>query len=274
MMDHSTMDDDLNRIYDACGKVPMIWGGDMAWEAEQVVDYATKAWNEGHIVTLMWHVNRPFDKGFVKFKEQVQGKLTDQEWEDLLTPGTEMNDLWCAQVDSISNYLRVLKDRNIPVLWRPYHENNGEWFWWGWRQGEKGFPALYRMLYDRMVNHNHLDNLLWVWNANAPREIPGDTALAYDLFFPGLDYVDVLATDVYNRDWKQSHHDELLDLARGKLIALGEIGNLPTPQDLATQNKYAWFMIWTGFTSTRWNQPEELKAVFDLPQVVNFPAGQ
>ena len=56
----------------------------------------------------------------------------------------------------------------MPVLWRPYHEMNGDWFWWGKKTGPSGHRALWRMMYDRFVNYHGLNNLLWVWNANAP----------------------------------------------------------------------------------------------------------
>jgi len=262
---------DLNRIDEACGKEPLIWGGDVAWDADRVVELATQEYAKGHIITIMWHAGRPMDHGVVNFRMQTQGEFTDSQWDELMTEGSDMYNGWLAQVDSISEYLKVLQDRDIPVLWRPYHEMNGEWFWWGWRTGEKGFKELWRRLYDRMVNYHHLDNLIWVWNANAPRDIPGDTAKAYEDFYPGNDYVDVLATDVYNRDWKQSHHDQLLELGQGKLIALGELGSLPTVQDLETMNKYAWFMIWTGFTSDRYNTLDDIKAVFDRPGTVSMP---
>lgn len=262
---------DLDRIEKASGKVPMIWGGDLAWDAHQVVEIATREYNRGRIVTIMWHVNRPFDRTpRVDFKNQTQGKFTDEQWDELMTEGSRMHKMWLEQVDSISTYLKTLKDRNIPVLWRPYHEMNGEWFWWGDRKGENGFKKLWRMLYERMVDHHHLDNLIWVWNANAPRKIPHDSAMAYDLYYPGHQYVDVLATDVYHNDWKQEHHDQLLELGEGKLIALGELGNLPTPQKLASMNKFAWFMVWTGFTHDRYNTLEQLNAIFGLDNVINF----
>lgn len=262
---------DLDRIDKASGKTPMIWGGDLAWDARQVVEIATREYNRGRIITLMWHVNRPFDRTpRVDFRSQTQGDFSDSQWKELVTEGTKMNTMWKEQVDSISNYLKVLKDRNIPVLWRPYHEMNGEWFWWGDRKGEEGFAKLWKMMYDRMVNHHHLDNLIWVWNANAPRQIPGDSAMAYDLYYPGNDYVDVLATDVYHNDWKQEHHDQLVELGKGKLIALGELGDLPTPEVLASMNRFAWFMIWTGFTNDRYNTLEELGDIFNLPNVVTY----
>lgn len=262
---------DLDRIEKASGKVPMIWGGDLAWDAHQVVEIATREYNRGRIVTIMWHVNRPFDRTpRVDFKNQTQGKFTDEQWDELMTEGSRMHKMWLEQVDSISTYLKTLKDRNIPVLWRPYHEMNGEWFWWGDRKGENGFRKLWRMLYERMVDYHHLDNLIWVWNANAPRKIPHDSAMAYDLYYPGHQYVDVLATDVYHNDWKQEHHDQLVELGEGKLIALGELGNLPTPQKLASMNKFAWFMVWTGFTHDKYNTLEQLNAIFGLDNVINF----
>lgn len=262
---------DLDRIEEASGKEPLIWGGDLAWDARQVVEIATREYRRGHIITLMWHVNRPFDRTpRVDFKQQTQGDFTDAQWKELVTPGTKMHKMWLEQVDSISQYLKILQERNIPVLWRPYHEMNGEWFWWGYRTGDEGFPALWKMMYDRMVNYHHLDNLLWVWNANGPRDIPGDTAKDYASFYPGNDYVDVLATDVYNRDWKQSHHDQLVQLGGGKLIALGELGSLPTAEQLSSMDKFAWFMIWTGFTSDRFNTLDQLKDIFCLPRVVTY----
>lgn len=261
---------DLNRIDEASGKEPMIWGGDLAWDADTVVKMATEQYHNGHIITLMWHAGRPFDKGRVDFKHQTQGKFSKKKWRQLVTEGTKMHKMWIAQVDSIAQYLKVLQDRHIPVIWRPLHEMNGEWFWWGDRPGTEGYQKLWRMLYDRMTNYHHLNNLIWVWNANAVRETPGDRAMKLDDYFPGTDCVDVLATDVYHRDWRQCHHDDLAKLAAGKLIALGELGSLPTPEILAKMPKFAWFMLWTGFSRDEYNTLDQLNAIFSLPNVINY----
>jgi mannan endo-1,4-beta-mannosidase len=75
-----------------------------------------------------------------------------------------------------------------------------------------------------MINTHHLDNLIWVWNSNAPT---GGNAGPYADFYPGPRYCDILATDVYG-EFKQSYHDDLAVLANGKPIALGEVGRVPS----------------------------------------------
>ena len=136
----------------------------------------------------------------------------------MTTEGSDLNKAWKQQADTIAGYLKQLQDARVPVLWRPFHEMNGVWFWWCNHKGENGFKKLWIMMYDYYVNYHKLDNLIWVWNTNAPRDIPGDEAFPYKDFWPGHEYVDVLAADVYRNDWKQSHHDDLLKLANGKVI--------------------------------------------------------
>ncbi|MEO6997127.1 MAG: hypothetical protein ABI112_03510, partial [Terracoccus sp.] len=64
----------------------------------------------------------------------------------------------------------------------------------------------------------------------------------------------------------QSHHDELLALADGRPIALGEVGVLPTPEILEGQRHWAWFMTWTNFL-TRDNEPSDVRRLFDSERV-------
>jgi mannan endo-1,4-beta-mannosidase len=189
---------------------------------------------KGHIITLMWHACPPTiggdecDGDYI-WTWKTDKRPTDQQWKEMVTDGTPLNTAWKKQVDNIVGYLTQLKDAHVPVLWRPYHEMNGVWFWWCNRPGDNGFKKLWIMMYNYFVNVKHLDNLIWVWNTNAPRDRPGDEAYNYADFYPGAQYVDVLTADVYRRDWKQSHHDDLLKLADGKPIALGEVGNVTHP---------------------------------------------
>ena len=100
------------------------------------------------------------------------------------------------------------------------------------------------MMYEYYTNHHKLNNLIWVWNPNTPRDRPNDEAWPYAEFYPGNQYVDILAGDVYRNDYKQSHHDELIELGKGKPIALGEVGQIPTPEILNKQPYWAWYMPW------------------------------
>lgn len=262
---------DLDRIDQAVpGAVPMVWGGDVAWDADKVVQMAIDHHRRGFVIALTWHAARPFDKGIVNFKKQTQGKLTDDQWSELLTEGTEMHRMWIAQVDSIAGYLKTLQDNHVPVLWRPFHEMNGGWFWWGNHRGEKSFTIIWKMLYDRLTNHHHLNNLIWVWNPNNPNKHPVDDVMGYELYYPGDEYVDVLAADVYHRQWYQDTHDQLVALGKGKLVALGEVGELPTSEQLSHYPRYAWFMIWTSFTTDRYNTLDALKDIFANPRVINL----
>lgn len=254
------------------GKYPALWGQDFGFTADDmdgviyrqaVMDEAKRQYAAGSIITLMWHAVRPTEDEPVTFKESICGKVTDDEWSDLLTPGTEIYDRWEGQVDTIAAFLTQLRDAKIPVLWRPYHEMNGDWFWWGMKTGERGYKALYAQLYDRPTRFHSLNNLLWVWNANAP----ASHILPYAACYPGAEFVDILATDVYRNDYQQSHYDDLVTLAAGKPVALGEVGPVPTAEVLQSQTRWAWFMVWTG-QLTRENSLETVRATYNCPRVL------
>ncbi|BDZ48724.1 hypothetical protein GCM10025867_09650 [Frondihabitans sucicola] len=257
------------------GRAPAVWGQDFGFSEDgdmdgvmyrqAVIDEAKRQHDSGSIITLMWHAVRPTEDEPVTFLGSIcDGMLPEADWRDLLTEGTETHSRWVRQVDVIAGFLGQLRDAGIPVLWRPYHEMNGSWFWWGGREGADGYAALYRQLYSRLVDHHDLDNLVWVWNTNAPR---GDAA-AYAGFYPGHDVVDVLAADVYANDYRQSHHDQLAQLAEGRPIALGEAGILPTPEILESQPEWAWFMTWTDFL-TKENEADEVRRLFAAPRVAS-----
>ena len=264
----------LDTVKNITGKYPAVWGNDFIWHGDkdpgqQVVNEAIAKYKEGFIITLMWHQGRPIDNPPFGWKESVQAKLTDAQWKELTTNGTELNKRWLAQIDAVAGYLKQLDSAHVPILWRPYHEMNGIWFWWGDKKGKDGIQKLWKMMYARYVNHFHLNNLLWVWGANGPRDIPGDEAYAYKDFYPGKDYVDVLGADVYHKDYEQKDYNELLDVAKGKLIALTEVGELPSVTILKAQPKWVWFLVWNNFINPPHNSKQEVIEIYDLPQVLS-----
>ncbi len=265
-----------DRAYDLTGKYPAVYGQDFGFQGgadkdstlarPALVAEAMRQYRNGAIVTFTWHAVRPTDDEPVAFRDSVQGHLSDFEWREVLTPGTNLYKRWCAQVDVIAGYLKQLRDARVPVLWRSYHEANGNWFWWGGRQGKDGSAALYRQLFDRFVNYHHLDNLVWVWNANAPGS-GGSGPGPYVDYFPGLEYVDVLSVDIYG-EFKQSFYDDLVALAGGKPVALGEVGGLPSPAVLKEQPKYTWFMTWSEFIEMS-NPLDAVRDVYNDPRALS-----
>jgi mannan endo-1,4-beta-mannosidase len=257
------------------GRYPAVFGQDFGFSAagtwdginfrQQLVDEAIRRYNDGFINTLMWHAVRPTDDEPVHFGESVQGKLSEPEWQQLITPGTEIHERWKAQVDVIAFFLKQLREAAVPVLWRPYHEMNGAWFWWGKKTGEQGYRALYRMLFERLTNFHKLNNLLWVFNANEVRA----RVDAYAAYFPGDDVVDILATDVYSTRFGKRDYRSLLALAGDKPIALGEVGTLPGPGILRRQPRWTWFMYWHD-PSLQWVHREFVQEVFTSPQVLTL----
>jgi mannan endo-1,4-beta-mannosidase len=262
-----------DRDYDLTGKFPAIFGQDFGFAGDadkdstegrpSMIEEVEREYRNGAVIALTWHAVRPTDDEPITFRDSVQGHLTDFEWRELLTPGTDLYNRWAAQVDVIAGYLCQLQEDGVPVLFRPYHEMNGNWFWWGGRPGENGSAALYRQLYDRFVHLHHLNNLIWVWNVNSPSENAG----AIDSYFPGTQYVDVVTMDIYG-EFKQSYYDSTVALAGDKPIALAEVAAMPTLSVLASQPRWAYFMMWSGLAETA-NTPEQLQTMFHAPNLLN-----
>ncbi len=238
------------------GKTPALYGTDWGFSKAGDIDsiYARdmavkeliKQHQNGSIIAVCWHEVRPTADEPVTFRgspTSIQGKLSDDEWEQLLTPGSDINKKWCAQVDVIAGYLKQLQDARVPVLWRPVHEMNGQWFWWGGRAGDRGTRQLYRMMYDRLVNVHHLNNLIWVWNCDRPNP----PSLQFVDCFPGQQYVDVLALDCY-ATVDQSFYDDMNALSDGKVLAISE-GNVPSLETYKTQPKWTYYMSWAAVRS-------------------------
>lgn len=110
---------------------------------------------------LSYHQANPAIGEPCDFKGGIISKLTDAQWQELLTPGTPLYQKWASQMDLLAGYLEQLQAAHIPVIFRPYHEMNGSWFWWGGRPGEAGYLALWQQIYAYYTEHHHLNNLLW-----------------------------------------------------------------------------------------------------------------
>jgi mannan endo-1,4-beta-mannosidase len=244
------------------GEMPAVWSTDMGFAKDgdtdsylarpDIVKEAIRQHRKGSIITICWHAVPPTADEPVTFRPSgpvapdslvsIQGQLLDEQFREVLTPGTRLHSRWMAQVDSVAHYLKLLEEAHVPVLWRPYHEMNGDWFWWGGRVGEYSTRDLYRQLFDRYVNVHRLTNLVWVWNVDRP----STPIRKFSNFYPGNGYLDILSLDVYGSDFNKDYYDSLKVLSAGKPLLLGEVGNPPFPGVLDAQPDWTLWVIWAG----------------------------
>ena len=247
----------------ATGEMPAIFASDFGdfrgsdvGRRYKTRDLALRYANEGSIVSLSYHMCAPdyndgcgddFGQG-IKLPGYSSSKI-----DQILTPGTSLNRTHMQRLDEVAGYLLDLKRAGVPVLWRPFHEMNGDWFWWGQQ-------PRYKELWIQMYNHfqaKGLDNLVWVWSVNYwwknnAEENP-------NLYYPGSQYVDVLGVDIYE-DFAHGHrfvpndaqhvdiYNGIKAVDRSKPIGISENGLIPDWPSLSrTQPDWAFYITWWGY---------------------------
>ena len=214
------------------------------------------------IVTLTFHWFSPLgghDKSFY-------AKNTDFDAKQILVEGTPERAAFYHDLDVIAAELQKFRDADIPILWRPFHEADGEWFWWG-AKGAVVAMKLYRLMFDYFVNAKELDNLLWVWNCPIAEAYPGD------------DFVDIISVDIYlqkyeKTDYREQYEQLVQATSRNKTAALGEVGYLPDIELLAqSHTPWAYFMTWSKefCIGEQYNTTERLKSMYDSSYAVSVP---
>ena len=262
-----------DRIKEITGKLPAVWGSDFGFSDERhdidnikyrvlLVDEIKKQHKSGAIITMTYHQANPAVGEPCLFETGVISRLTDQQWKDVTTPGTELYKKWRKQMDIVAEILKKVREARIPVLFRPYHEMNGDWFWWGGRKGPEGSAALYRQLSHYFIEHHKLNNLLWVWAPDKPW--PG-----VEEFYPGDDYVDILGSDIYPMKdhpevYRQEWYERMVGLAKTKPLALTEFSVLPSDETLTRQPRWVWMMAWAEMLLQS-NSIEEILRIYNSP---------
>ena len=232
------------------GKTPAVLGLDFieyspSREENGSKGYATKYaidfWESGGIVTFCWHWNAPskyltgaWYSGFYEQYTNIDlAKIMNGEDE-------EGYQLLISDMDAIAQQLLVLKEADVPILFRPLHEASGGWFWWG-NAGADAYKKLYILMYEKYTKEFGLDNLIWVWNGQ-------DTE-----WYPGDEYVDIIGEDIYpGEKVYTSQISKYLDAAtnystENKLVYMTENGCIFDP-DLARRDGAMWGMwcTWGG----------------------------
>jgi len=153
-----------------------------------------------------------------------------------------------ADIDTVSLELKKFADADIPVLWRPLHEAEGGWFWWG-AQGSAALKELWVLMYERMTDMHGLNNLIWVYTHTRDLD---------ENWYPGDDYVDIVGYDGYADPRNDStatfasQYTTLMNRHNGeKLVALTETGAIPNVALMHEQR--AWWSFFITWNSEVWN---------------------
>ena len=260
-------------IYKTTGKYPGFWSGDFLFEQDNIdnrqimINEAISQWKRGALVHIMWHSCNPALAEPCGYDANgVLSTMTDDQWTQLITDGTAINTRWKMLVDEVCVYLQQLKDQNVEVLWRPYHEMNQGSFWWGGRPGPNGTRKLYQMMHDYMTKTKGLTNLIWVWDLQDFGTLADDV----NAYNPGTGYWDMAALDVYDGSgYTTAKYNTMVSVAAGKPIAIGECETLPTAATLLSQPKWTFFMSWSELTF-QGNSIAQLKALYNASNVVTL----
>ena len=246
-------DYEMNFIEKHTGKLPAIRGLDFIHnDFKGVVRRSIQWWEQGGIPHICWHTGSDFASGYNESKDH------NLDWDKALTPGTAEYAKLLKAMDRAVPYLQQLEDAGVPVLWRPFHELDGGWFWWS-KGGSESFVKLWQLMYSRYTDYWGLDNLIWLlgYSGNG-----GNMAAWY----PGDDHVDLIGADSYTAGANGRLYAEVASIApEGMPIVFHECGSIPTQAQM-TEASAPWlmFMVWhTDFlTDGKYNSPKTLQSIY------------
>lgn len=272
--------EELHLVEQVTGKLPAVCGfellgyspnirletGDEACVTEVLRNRGTlrRAWEwaeKGGLVTFTWHWFSPLggrDKAFYTAN-------TDFDARKALQKGTDEYAAMCCDLDYMAGLLQPFCDAGIPILWRPFHEAEGKWFWWG-AHGPETARELYRFMFRYFTQRHHLDNLIWVWNSPLPEGYVGD------------DVCDIISRDQYPPPHAHgAFHEKWQDLCRitdsPKGAAIAETGIIPDADALMQQQTpWLWYMTWSGpFALTEeHNSHDALRRLYHHPYAITL----
>ncbi|WP_026713033.1 glycoside hydrolase family 26 protein [Flavobacterium daejeonense] len=186
-------------VKEVAGDYPAVYGWDLGGlenksannldgiPFDKMRQYIKEAHQRGGVITLSWHINNP-----------LTGKdawdTTPKSLASVL-PSGEKHEKYKAWLDEGIQFIKTLKDRDgkpIPMLFRPYHELTGNWFWWCRNNGSpEEFKSLWRFTLDYFQKKG-IHNLIYVYNTSDFK-----TKEEFLEYYPGANYADILSFDKY-----------------------------------------------------------------------------
>lgn len=231
-------------VKEICGSYPAVHGWDLGnigtpysingVQFNHVLRYMREVYERGGINTVAWHMDNYLTGG--------DSWDTTRSVKEIL-PGGKAHDVYLKKLDLAADFFKRARvgDKSIPIIFRPFHEHNGDWFWWG--KGyttEEEFKELWRFTYDYLKKEKGIKNLIYAFSPDRSRLNLENWREEYLYGYPGDEYVDIIGLDNY---WDVGHsanekplQDQLSDLIKslqminriakekGKLAALTETG--------------------------------------------------
>ena len=270
---------ECQKTYQKTGHWPAMIGVDYAdfatghLECQRANRVALKYAKQGGWVTISAHVYNPARPKGSKLSRSQYDRGVDIR--RILTPGDDLHQRWMEELDILAEGLKELQAADVVVLWRPFHEMNGAWFWWG-RQDPDAFIKVWQHMFDYFTKTKGLDNLLWVYSPNH-----GEKTADY---YPGDRYVDIVGLDAYTDFIDPQHIQGYEEVARlPKPFAFTEFGphgsrNPPGDYDylrfLSGIRKHfpktVYFLAWSANWSLAQNR--NTKELLEHPRIVNRDA--
>ena len=180
----------------------------------------------GGIVTISWHPRNPLTGGDA-------WDVSSNEVVSSVMPGGKCHAKFLVWMRRVRNFLESLSPEGqpkTPIIFRPWHENNGSWFWWGAKNcTPQEYHALWCMLQDYLIVEG-LDNLVWSYSPNIEGSMTRESFMER---YPGDYRIDLIGLDAYqNGTTEQFIKDAQADLTmlraycndHGKLLAFTECG--------------------------------------------------
>jgi len=228
-----------------CGDFPAIYGWDIGDIGQgknldgvpfnQIKVLIKDAYDRGGVNTISFHQDNPVSGGHAWDTTRAVPHLL---------PGGPNHKDYTERLNLVAEFLKDLKADDgsfIPVIFRPYHEHNGDWFWWGkGPSDEEDFIALWQFTVNYLKNKKNVHNLLYAFSPDRSRIKDAANPGEYLYGYPGDDYVDIIGVDNYfdvGSHWNKKPLKEqsvsfinslevVVKLAeqRGKIAALTETG--------------------------------------------------
>jgi len=248
-------------IYKVCGDYPAVFGWDLGHiETGSPVNIDSvnfglmkkliiKAHNMGGINTISWHPTHPGTGGNTWDTTVVV--------KDIL-PGGSKHEKFNQWLSSVGTFLRSLRDNQgngIPIVFRPYHEHNGSWFWWGDELcSVEEYTQLWKYTVSYLRDTMDIHHLLYAYSPNIVQ-----SKEEYLEKYPGDEWVDILGIDAYDFPQYGIDYSKVLPfnlnilaevaIEKNKPYALTETGNhCVKPHDWWTES----LLKYTNGTGIRW----------------------